>query len=88
MKSIDTFQRLTTFIDPGEIILAKCDIDKNCIPIEIYQLPTIKLYPGPATGKQYPVEYFDNPLSLKGYLRFLRQEGRFLRDITNGNGDT
>ena len=71
------------FIDPEKIILAKCNIDENRIPFEIYQLPTIKLYPGRTSDKQYAIEYFDNPLSLKGYLRFLRQEGSFLRVLSS-----
>lgn len=39
------------------------------------QVPTIKLYPGLKTEKKYPVEYFDDPLDVSNYERFLKEEG-------------
>ena len=78
------FEQLLNFVEPTTVILAKCNIEESLVPFDIYQLPTIKLFPGPATDKRYPVDYFDDPRSLKGYLRFLRQEdGTFVRRIAS-----
>jgi hypothetical protein len=60
----------------------KCDLEKYRVPFEIYQVPTIKLFPGPKSIGKYPVEYFGTVSLLKGYLRFLRQEDNsFLKVI-------
>lgn len=81
-KSTPVFEQLTTFIEPKSLILMKCDLEEYRVPFEIYQLPTIKLFPGPKSMRKYPVEYFGVASSLKGYLRFLRQEDNsFLKVI-------
>ena len=70
------FHQLIEYVDSNKIVLAKVNINKNCQPFEIYRLPTILLH---KEGSPHPIEYFDDPLSLKALLRFLREEGSFIR---------
>jgi hypothetical protein len=57
----------------NNIIIARCNVDKNNIPVEVYHVPTIKLYP--AYKKNAPLEYFDKPTDLDQYVVFIKEEG-------------
>lgn len=54
------------------ITIAKCNIDQCNIPVEVYHIPTIKLYP--AHKKNAPVEYFDKLTNLDQYVMFIKEE--------------
>jgi len=72
-----TVQKLVESVVPDKVKLVKFDIEKSNLdnPLEINHVPTIKLYPGIKGKKKYPVEYFDDPLILSNYERFLKEEG-------------
>lgn len=55
------------------IVIAKCNVDKNNVPVDVYHVPTIQLFP--AYKKNTPVEYFDKPTDLEQYLVFMKEEG-------------
>lgn len=51
----------------------KCNVDKCTVPVDIYHIPTIKIYP--AKNKSSPLEYFDKTTEPDRYLRFIEEEG-------------
>jgi hypothetical protein len=71
------FDQLVQLVDGTKLILVKCNIENTDVPFELYQVPTIKLY-RPRDTKKYPIEYFDDPLQLSGYIQFLKEEGIFV----------
>lgn len=52
----------------------KFDIEKSDLSLQISQIPTIKLFPGLDTNRNYPVQFFDDPLTVLNYERFLKHE--------------
>lgn len=57
----------------SKITLARCDVAQNDVPVEVYHLPTIKLYP--AEKKRAPVEYFGRDDDVNQYKSFIKEEG-------------
>jgi hypothetical protein len=55
-----------------DITIAKCNVDEYNVPVEVYHIPTIKLYP--AHKKNAPVEYFDKLTDLGQYFVFIKEE--------------
>ena len=54
------------------IVIARCNVDKENIPVEVYHIPTITLFP--AKKKNDPVEYFSNLTELREYKQFIEEE--------------
>ena len=74
----ETYNNLgNIYVNDDKIIIARCNVDKENIPIEIYHIPTIKLFP--AMKKNAPVEYFSKLTDLEEYLQFIGEE-RVMRD--------
>jgi protein disulfide-isomerase A1 len=69
-------------MDTG-ITIAKCDVDQCNIPVEVYHIPTIKLYP--AHKKNAPVEYFDKLTDLGQYVVFIKEEGSRRKRVQRTN---
>jgi hypothetical protein len=63
-------------MDTG-ITIAKCNVDQHNVPVEVYHIPTIKLYP--AHKKNAPVEYFDKLTDTEQYYIFIKEERRMKR---------
>jgi len=63
-------------MDTG-ITIAKCNVDQHNVPVEVYHIPTIKLYP--AHKKNAPVEYFDKLTDIEQYCIFIKEERRMKR---------
>ena len=55
------------------IIIAKCDTAMYRVPVEVYHVPTVKLYP--AGKKDLPVEYFGDKTDPDAYVDFIQSEG-------------
>ena len=55
------------------IIIAKCDTAMYRVPVEVYHVPTVKLYP--AGKKDLPVEYFGDKNVPGAYINFIQSEG-------------
>ena len=55
------------------ITIAKCNVDQYNIPVEVYHVPTIKLYP--ANKKNAPMEYFDKLTDIDQDVMFIKEEG-------------
>ena len=71
----DTFENLKKSVAQDKVTFVKFDIEKSNAILEMCHVPTIKLYPGLEAEKNYPVEYFDDPLSVSNYKQFLKEEG-------------
>lgn len=70
----DVLQRLVnTYQDAQNVTIASCDVAENDVPVEVYHIPTIKLYP--AGKKRLPVEYFGKEDDVEQYKSFIRDEG-------------
>jgi hypothetical protein len=61
------------------LIIAKCNVDKNNVPVDLYHIPTIKMYA--VKNKDSPMEYFDRLTELDRYLQFIQEEGSSESDI-------
>jgi hypothetical protein len=55
------------------VTIASCDVAVNDVPVDVYHIPTIKLYP--AGKKRLPVEYFGKEDDIEQYKSFIRDEG-------------
>jgi len=60
------------YVNDDEIIIARCDLDKQNVPAQVYHIPTIQLFP--AKKKNAPVEYFSALTDLGKYKEFIREE--------------
>lgn len=56
-----------------DLLLARCNTAQYRVPIELFHVPTIKLYP--ATKKDLPVEYFGKKEDADQYIPFIQKEG-------------
>ena len=56
------------------LLLATCDTAQYRVPVELFSVPTIKLYP--ATKKDLPVEYFGKKEDVEQYKLFIQKEGK------------
>jgi hypothetical protein len=56
-----------------KITFARCNVAEVDVPVEVYHLPTIKLYP--AENKRAPVEYFGKEDDIEQYKNFIKEEG-------------
>ena len=69
----ETYNNLgNIYVNDDRIIIARCNVDKENIPIEVYHIPTIKLFP--AMKKNAPVEYFSKLTDLEDYRQFIGEE--------------
>lgn len=62
--------------DPAEVPdnvvkvkVARCDVAKNDVPVEVYGVPSVKLFP--AGKKDMPVEFFGSQTRLHDYEEFI-----------------
>jgi hypothetical protein len=55
------------------LILATCNTAQYRVPVDLFHVPTIKLYP--ATKKDLPVEYFGKKEDADQYVLFIQKEG-------------
>ena len=62
-----------TYEKDPKVVIARCNIAQNRVPVEIYQVPTIKLYP--AEKKRLPVQYFGSKDDVEQLKRFIYDEG-------------
>src|SRR5271169_2626013 len=73
----DTLEKLAKEYDQNDferiITFARCNVATNDVPVEVYHLPTIKLYP--ASKKRAPLEYFGRQDDIEEYKSFIREEG-------------
>lgn len=66
---------LLIYNDKAVIVLCKNDPNVK-LPFKIHKFPTIKLLKLTPTSKNTAVmEYFGDPASVEGYVRFVREEG-------------
>jgi hypothetical protein len=61
------------------LIIAKCNVDKNSVPVDLYHIPTIKMYA--VKNKDSPLEYFDKVTEPDRYIQFIQEEGSSESDI-------
>jgi hypothetical protein len=54
------------------VSIATCNIAENDVPVNIYETPTVKLYP--KGKKSSPIQYFGKEDDPKQYQTFLRDE--------------
>jgi hypothetical protein len=74
MEVEETYKRVGEyFIDNECLTVAKCNVDLNSVPVELYHIPTIKIYP--INQKSSPREYFDKATDFDRYVQFLKEEG-------------
>ena len=66
-----------------KIVIAKVDATLNDVPDEIQGFPTIKLFKAGAKGS--PVDY-SGSRTVEDLANFIRDEGSFHIDVTNGSG--
>jgi hypothetical protein len=60
---------VTEYANDPSVVIARCNVAEEDIPVEIYHFPTVKLYP--AGKKKMPVEYFgkyDGAKQLKTFI--------------------
>jgi hypothetical protein len=57
----------------SHVIVARCNVAENDVPVRIYHVPTIQLYP--ADRKQSPVEYFGEMEDINQYVDFIQTQG-------------
>jgi hypothetical protein len=60
---------VTEYENDPSVVIARCNVAEEDIPVEIYHFPTVKLYP--AGKKKTPVEYFgkyDGAKQLKAFM--------------------
>ena len=56
----------------SHVTIARCNVADYDVPVRIYNIPTIKLYP--SGRKRLPVEYFGRKDSLEQYKHFIENE--------------
>jgi hypothetical protein len=57
----------------SHVIIAKCNVSENDVPIRIQQSPTITFFP--AGKKLAPVEYFGQISNIEHFIQFIEDEG-------------
>jgi len=58
----------------SHVTIATCNVANNDVPVPIYSVPTIKLYP--AHNKRTPIEYFGETDDVKQYVDFIETESQ------------
>jgi len=57
----------------SHVTIARCNVAENDVPVRIYDIPTVELYP--AGQKRRPVHYFGNTDNIEEYIEFIESEG-------------
>jgi len=77
-RTLQALKRLELLIynDKAVIVLCKSQPGAAKPPFKIHKFPTIKLLTlKPASKNTAVMEYFGDPASVEGYIRFVREEG-------------
>ena len=57
----------------SHVIIARCNVEENDVPVRVYHTPTIRFYP--AHGKLVPLEYFGEKENVDQYIEFIERAG-------------
>ena len=57
----------------SNVIIARCNVGENDVPVRVYHTPTIRFYP--AHGKLVPLEYFGEKENVDQYIEFIERAG-------------
>jgi hypothetical protein len=57
----------------SHVIIARCNVAENDVPVRVYHTPTIRYYP--IHGKRSPIEYFGEKEDVNKYIDFIQNEG-------------